>query len=374
MALASKSVKSLASVGRLRIANQRIVGSTWKTPLDAVRFMVAMQGQDFPGVKWSIGLRIAGSTNADVEAAFAAGQIVRSWPMRGTLHVTAAEDLPWMLDLLAARIIDGAAARRAALQLDPRTLNRARELAIRHLEGGKSLSRDELLAAFDAGAVSTDGQRGYHILFYLSITGTLCLGPAKGNDQAFVLLREWVKKGRRLDRDEALGELARRYFVSHGPATLADYSGWAKLAAKDARTGLALAREHLAELIVDGTTYFMAKEGERVLAGVESQVRDSVVALPGFDEYILGYKDRSAVLGSTRLEKIVPGRNGIFMPTVVIGGQVRGTWRRKVKTKETIVEPLPFEKFSRAENLGFSSAVKGWGRFTGSIVRVGTAT
>jgi hypothetical protein len=364
-------VCSAAAVGRLRVANQRIVGSTWKTPLDAVRFMLAMQGQDFPGVKWSIGLRVPGSTDADVEAAFTAGKIVRSWPMRGTLHVTAAEDLPWMLALLGARIVDGAASRRAALKLEERSLERARELAIRRLEGGQAVARNELLATFDSGGVSTEGQRGYHILFHLSITGTLCLGPAKGKEQAFVLLGEWVKKPRRFERDQALGELARRYFVSHGPATLADYSGWAKLTAKDARTGLALARKELVELTVDGATYFMAASAEDLLAKVESRVRESVVAIPGFDEYLLGYKERSAVLAPTHAGKIVPGGNGMFMPTIVVGGQVRGTWSRKAKAKETVVEPLPFEKLCRAESLAFASAAGAWGRFTGSTVRVG---
>ena len=113
-------------VGRLRVANQRIIGSAFQTPLEAVRFMLAMQGQDFPGVKWSVGLRVPGSRVADVEEAFTKGRIVRSWPMRGTLHVTVAEDLQWMLDLHSKRIVDGAVSRRIALELDGRTLERAR--------------------------------------------------------------------------------------------------------------------------------------------------------------------------------------------------------------------------------------------------------
>lgn len=365
---------SAGVVGRLRVAGQRIVGSMWKTPVEAVRFMLAMQGQDFPGAKWSIGMRAPGTTSTDVEAAFAAGKIVRSWPMRGTLHVTAAEDLPWMLKLLGARVIDGAKSRRAALNLDQQTLNRARDLAIRCLDGGRALTRHKLLAAFDAGGISTHGQRGYHLLFHLSVTGTLCLGPAIGKKQAFVLLGEWVKKPRHLDRDEALGELARRYFVSHGPATLADYSRWAKITAKDVRTGLALARKELVELSVNGTTYFMAASAEALLATIESHVTESVAILPGFDEYILGYKERGAVLAPTHAGKIVPGNNGMFMPTIVAGGQVRGTWSRKKKATEMVVEPLPFARLSKSERLAFASAAEAWGRFTGSPVRVGRVT
>jgi hypothetical protein len=367
---ASGGSSSRSAIGRLRTANQRLVGSVWTTPLDAVRFMLAMQGQDFPGVKWAIGLRVPGSTEADVDAAFAAGQIVRSWPMRGTLHVTAAEDLPWMLALLGERVVDGAASRRAALQLDRRDLDRARDLAIRHLEGGRALARTQLLAAMDAGGVSTDGQRGYHVLFYLAITGTICLGPVRGKEQAFVLLEEWITKPRRLEHDEALEELARRYFVSHGPATLADFSGWAKLTMKDVRAGVALAREHLVDLTVEGTTYLMAEDAEAVLARARPEVSAAVIALPGFDEYVLGYKERSAVLAPEHFGRVVPGGNGVFMPTIVVDGQVRGTWRRTARRKETAVESLPF---SPKERLELAPAAAAWARFTGTTICAGAS-
>ena len=356
-------------IGRLRVANQRILGSSFKSPQEAVRFMLAMQGQDFPGVKWSIGLRVAGSTLAQVEAAFNKGQIVRSWPMRGTLHVTAAEDLPWMLDLHGKRIIDGMAGRRAQLGLDDKSHGRAQDLAIRGLNGGKALGRAEIFSLFEKGGVSTKGQRGYHLLAHLSISGVLCLGPLKGKEQAFVLLEEWIKKPRRLDRDEALGELTRRYFTSHGPATLGDLSGWAKLTVKDTKTGFALAKKSLVELKVDSKTYYMAPDSEAVLAKAWKGQKTHVAALPGFDEYLLGYKDREAVLEKKHFEKVVPGSNGMFMSTIVIDGKVVGTWHRKAGSKATVIETRPFRKLSKSDLQGFATAVSAWGKFVGTPTR-----
>lgn len=356
-------------LGRLRVANQRLVGSTWKTPADAARGMLAMQGQDFASAKWSLGLRVPGATDADVEAALADGSVVRSWPVRGTLHVTASEDLPWMLDLLGPGVFASTAARRAALAVDDRAIEDARAIAHRELAGRTVLTRDELQARFDAGGVSTDGQRGYHLLFHLSITKSLCFGPPRGKDQTFVLLSEWVRKPRALGREEALGELARRYFASHGPATTSDFSGWSKLAAKDLKAALGAARPHLAELTVGGTLHYLAADAEDVLANANVST-PSVVLLPGFDEYVLGYKDRGTVLRPERFEAVVPGGNGVFMPTLVIDGQVRGTWRRVRKTRETVIEVLPWDRLTKREAQAVSRAGADYGRFVGSTVKI----
>jgi hypothetical protein len=333
--------------------------------------MFALQAQDYPGAKWSIALRVPGATEQTIEEAIAARTIVRSWPMRGTLHFLAAEDLRWILALTTDRLVAGARTRRASLGLDEKTLERARALAIARLSGNRALGRDELLAEFDRGGVSTEAQRGYHLLWHLSQTGTLCFGPAQGKQQSFVLLDEWVPSPRRLERDESLGELARRYFVSHGPATLKDFSAWTKLTARDSKTGLALARPHLTSLVVDGVEHWMASDAEETAARVASVSPSSVVLLPGFDEYVLGYTDRSAALPEEHRQKIVPGNNGMFMPTIVVGGRIVGTWRRTVKTREVVVEAIPFEKtWSAADAAGFERAAQGYAEHLGLRLRL----
>lgn len=358
-------------IGLLRVAAQRIAGSTFASPLDAARHMLAMQGQDWASLKWSIGLRVPKTTDARVEEAFTNGKLVRAWPMRGTLHAVAAEDLPWMVDLCCPRVVKSVSARRAALSLDEKTLERARTVAENALGGGKHLTREELQALWDRKGISTAGQRGYHMLFHLSITKTLCFGPPKGKQQTFVLMREWIKKPRTLGREEALGELARRYFQSHGPATLADFAGWTKLTLADTKVGIALAGNALTTLDEDGVRYVMAADAEDRLSELQdASTRNalSLHALPGFDEFVLGYKERGAVIDRAHMSRIVPGGNGVFKPTIVKDGRVVGTWRRVHKAKNTIVEAEPFSKLGADAARAFAEAAASYGRFLGVTV------
>jgi hypothetical protein len=363
----------IAGVAMLRLRAQRIAASEWKTPVEVARGMLALQAQDFFGVLWSLGLRAPGTTLADVEAAFARARIVRSWPLRGTLHVTAAEDLPWMLALLAPRVVAAARRRREALSLDERTLERARAVAVRALEGGKHATREELQRTWEAAGIRTTGQRGYHMLFHLAATRTLVLGPTVKRVQSFALLEEWVKKPRKVEGDAALRELARRYFGGHGPATIADFAGWAKLTLREAKAAIALAGRTLEHVEIDGGAYVIpaglldaarAKERDR---DERPRERD-VFLLPGFDELVLGYKAREAVIDAAHMQKIVPGGNGMFISTIVVGGRVVGTWRRTQKAKATVLEAQPFAKLDAPTKKSFMRAAEAYGRFLGVSV------
>jgi hypothetical protein len=325
----------------LRLSAQRINGRQPSTPLDTVRWMLAMQGQDLPGAKWSIGLRGPGGTERGVDAAFDAGHIVRSWPMRGTLHVVAGEDIGWMLSLTTPAAIASSAQRRAILGLELADAERSRDVVQRVLAGRQVLTRDATLASIEAAGVSTAGQRGYHLLWYLAQTGTLVLGPTEGRQQTFALLDDWVPDRRTLDRDEALGELARRFFRSHGPATAADLARWAGITMRDVRAGIATCGDALATLELGGATYLVDPEADIDAATAEPPARPTgrVHLLPGFDEYVLGYKDRSAILAPEHSAAIVPGGNGVFRPTIVVDGEVSGTWRRVNKGSHVVIEP-----------------------------------
>ena len=291
-----------------------------------------MQGQDLPGALWSIGLRSPGTSRSTVGAAFNNGELVRSCPLRGTLHVTAAEDLGWILSLTAERMAKGQATRHRQLEITTPDVDQVRGLALALLEqsGGK-VTRDELLAAFEQAGQSTKAQRGYHFLFLLCLEGTLVQGPmnpgGNGNSQIYVSSRQWIATPRILDRGDALVELALRYFRSHGPATISDFQWWSKLTLKDIRTGLEQAAAQLESLECNGATYYLAPETAELLGGTVPGAR-SVLLLPGFDEYLLGYTDRSAALAPEHAELTVPGGNGMFKATVVTGGKVAGTWRK----------------------------------------------
>ncbi len=354
-------------ITRLRLAAQRLGTGESATAAEAVRWMLGMQAQDFPGAKWSVGLRFAGATEAGVEAACDAGEIVRSWPLRGTLHLVAADDLGWMLELTASRALASAAARRAALGITGADVDRARAIAVDALAGRRTMPREALLAAFDTAGVSTRGQRGYHLLWYLAQTGTLVLGASDGRGQTFALLEDWVSDPRRLDRDEALGELTLRYYRSHGPATVRDLVRWSGLTVRDVRSGLAIAGSRLASVELEGVTYHLAPE-TLDLAAPPGRVH----LLPGFDEYLLGYGDRTAALAPEHAAAIVPGGNGMFKPTIVVDGEVAGTWRRTIRPRDIVVDPIPFGRLSAdvLEELG--EAARAYGAFMGRPVQLST--
>lgn len=356
---------TVTMIRRQRLAAQCIQGSPLTDPADVVRWMLAMQGQDLAGAKWSVGLRAPGSTLADVDASLADGTVIRSWPMRGTLHLVAAADIGWMLELTAGRTLQSMARRYRELDLDDETFEQAREVAIGALQGGRALPRAELFAHFEKAGIATTGQRAPHLLGRLHLTRTLCLGPMHGVHQAVVLMDEWVPNPRRMERDEALGEFVRRYFSSHGPATIRDFIWWTKLLVRDANVGLEMARDQLEELVIDGTSYWMAP-------GLPDRASSAVHLLPGFDEYLLGYQDRSAVLAAQYAQAIVPGNNGMFQPTIVSAGRVVGTWRRKSAPGHVTVTPIPFEPLTEAHMTRLMSAAAGYGRFLGSSVAVPT--
>ena len=306
--------------------------------------MTAVQAQDYRGALTSVALRTEGGSRADVEAALTAGQVVRSWPMRGTLHLVAARDLAWLLGLTAARQVAGAARRRGQLGIDETTLRQAHDVAHRLLSG-RALRRDDLMAAWAAEGISTQGQRGYHLLWHLAQSGTVCLGPVRDGEQLVVLLAEWVPVPRRLQREEALGELATRYFRSHGPATAKDLARWTGLPAADAKAALAAARPDLARLEVDGVEHLMDPATPDRLASCRREAL-GVFLLPGFDELLLGYADRAAVLPAEFADRIVPGGNGMFRPTVVSGARVVGTWRTVGRGAQRRVEATAFTSLS----------------------------
>ena len=356
----------------MRLAAQHITSGDGTTPAEIVRSMLAMQGQDFPGARWSIGLRGREMTDHDVGQAFDAGDIVRSWPMRGTLHITVAEDMGWMLELMASRVIRSTASRRAELEITAQDLERARDATVAALEGGRALTREGLLSAIAASGVGIEGQRAYHLLGNLAQTGLIVLGPTTGRQQSFVLLSEWVRAPRRLEREEALGELANRIFRGHGPATERDLARWSGLPLGDVRRGVALCGDDLTRLDLGGTTYLLAPEVlAQTLAASAAQSVSDVRLLPGFDEYLLGYQDRSAAVAPEHAQAVVPGNNGMFLPTILVNGEVVGTWRRKVLAREVVVEPSPFATLSDPVRVGLASAARAYGASPARPARIG---
>jgi hypothetical protein len=221
------------------------------------------------------------------------------------------------------------------LELNVDIIARCMDLFRAALSGGKRLSRPEMLSVVENAGIPMNGQRGYHVLWYTAQSGVIYVGPMRDKQQTFGLLDELVPDSRDLPRDEALAELARRYFSSHGPATVHDFAWWTGLTVTDARRGLEAAKAGLVSDTFEACEVWM-KEGACPAAP------DDVYLLPGFDEYLLGYKDRSAVLAPEHAQNVVPGNNGMFLPMIVAAGQVVGTWKRAIKKKGVDVTLHPF--------------------------------
>lgn len=345
-------------IPHLRLDHQQIAQTHFDAPAAVVRHLGAVQAQDYLGALWSIGLRLPGTTEADVERAVAEGTIVRTWPMRGTLHFVAPEDVRWMLALLTPRILAGSARRHAQLGLDDATFARSVDLLAGAMTGQPPQTRSELMDVLEQKGIDTAGQRGYHILWWAAHHGLICCGPRRGKQHTFAWLDDWVPATRSWARDEALAELAARYFTGHGPATLHDFRWWSGLTAADARTGLAAAEARLAAVEVDGQRYWMPAD-----TGDPSAASRATYLLPGFDEFMLGYTDRSAALAPEFIDRIHPGKNGIFKPTVVIDGQVTGIWKRTLKKRTVTLEFTPFTPWRAADRESFHRAARRYGEF-----------
>jgi hypothetical protein len=346
---------------RLREFTQRIDPAATGTVVETVRHLLALQAQDFANALWAVGLRTKGSTRSDVLAALKKGEVVRTLPMRGTLHFIAAEDLRWMLALTSTRMLQATKTRQSALGLDPATLGRAASLTVKELAGG-AMGRDEFMKLLDGNGISTEGQRGYHIIFYLTQLSLVCWGPPSGTQQALVLVDDWIQAQALPHRDASLASFALRYFASHGPASERDFAWWTKLTLADVRSAMTACGDDLTELTLAGASYWIATT--ELDAASTGTLSPAVHALPGFDEYLLGYQDRERSLPAEHSQRIVPGNNGIFLPVITAKGRIVGTWRRDLKSKTAAITPEHFEAASATEHASFERAAGAYSRFT----------
>jgi hypothetical protein len=357
---------TLSDIAGWRLINQQIAGTTCNRPFETVSSLCALQAQDYLGVLWSIGLRSRACTEADIEQAIADRTIVRTWPMRGTLHFVSAADMHWMLELLTPPVIAASRRRQEQLELDDKTLARCRILISNALQGGRKLDRPAIYSLLEDQRVSTGGQRGYHILWRLAQEGLICFAAREGRQPTFALLEEWIGSAKRLDREAALATLAKRYFAGHGPATVQDFAWWSGLNLSDARVGLEMIASTLRQE-TDGTNVYWLNS-EQTIAVAET---GAAYLLPGFDEYLLGYNNRQAAIDPKYAQKLIPDNNGRFLPTMVLKGRVIGTWRHTLTKKAVRITLEPFALLTKAGRQAFTLAAERYGKFLGLPVEAG---
>jgi len=348
-----------------RLANQSIAPAALATPAEVVSSLGAVQAQDYASGLWAVGLRLQAATQQTIEQAISNKEIVRTWPMRGTLHFVTAVDIRWLLALLTPRVMARATGRHKQLELDESVFTQAQALLVSALENGHQLTRSQMMDVLERGGITTTGQRGYYILWWAAQTGLICFGPRQGKEDTFVLLDEWLPDGKQFNREESLAELAHRYFTGHGPATLQDFMWWSGLPAAAARTGLEMVKTELISEEINGRTYWLSG------ATMPQTSSPTVHLLPAFDQYLLGYKERHDVLDPVQATKIVPGLNGVFKPIIVVDGQVVGIWQRTIGQTKVVVNLMPFVPLKSAHMAAAVAAAERYGRFLDLPVEIG---
>jgi len=346
-----------SAIAAQRLHNQLLTRAGLRRPEDVIKWLGAVQAQEYEPAKWALGIRMReGAVDDIVERAFEEGRILRTHVMRPTWHFVTPDDIRWMTELTAPRLQRLMSTYHRQLNLDTELLVRGTAIVERALRDRNYLTRNELGDQLGRANLSLSGVRLAHLAMYAELEGIICSGPRRGKHFTYGLLAERAPEAVRLSRDEALATLARRFFSSHGPATIRDFVWWSGLTTPDAKRGLEMNRARRVE--TDGQTYWTIGPAPR---GALRARR--VHLLPIYDEYCVAYRDRQAVPhGPSR----VPAGSGdpvSFRHSLVVGGQIAGTWRTKRQTTAVIIDAFPLRRLTAPERRGLLEAVRDYERF-----------
>ena len=337
-----------------RLGNQRLTRTTLRRPGDVVHWLGAVQAQDFATAKWGLALRARALTEAAVDRAFNDGAILRTHMMRPTWHFVTPADIRWILALTAPRVHAASAPYYLRNGLDRATLARSRKVFERALRDAAHLTRSEVAAALGARGIRASGERLAYIMMHAELEQVICSGPRRGKQFTYALLDERVPAAKTLPRDEALATLTKRYFTSHGPATVRDFAWWSGLTARNARTGIEMVSPALAQAPWNGLTYWFASAGSSA-----PPAKPTAHLLPNYDEYLIAYQDRALVNGGPMPRP----RLDVFAYFLILDGRLAGTWRRTVRRDSVRVQVSSIKPVTRSNRAALAEAVRAFGRF-----------
>jgi hypothetical protein len=349
-------------IAKQRLYNQRLEHTNLKAPSEVIAWLGTLQAQDYAAAKWAIGLRSHHVTDADVEQAFTDGKILRTHILRPTWHFVTPEDIRWLLKLTAPRVHALNAYKYRRLELHDTLLKRSHEVFIKALQGGNQLVRSELAEALGRAGISAKGSRLAYIVMHAELEGTICSGGRRGKQFTYALLEERAPRAKSLEKDEALSELVKRYFSSHGPATVQDFVWWSGLTVSETKVGLESMKSHLIQETIEGQTYWFS-------LNTKSATSTHVHLLPWFDEFLVAYKDRSAALSLANTKDVNTG-GGMLNPTLVSRGRVIGTWKNVVKKDKVTLNMVPFRPLQKAEKHSLAVAAERYGKFLGKTIMI----
>jgi winged helix DNA-binding protein len=348
-------------VAQLRLQNQRITRPFQRGVEHLVAWFGAVQAQEYGPAKWGLALRLQReTTDAAIERAIDQGCILRTHILRPTWHFVTPADIRWMLELTGPRIQRIMAGYDRRLGLDASVTTRATGVIERVLGEHRYLTRRELGAHLHRAGLPSRSMELAHIAMYAELEGVICSGPRRGKQSTYALLSDRAPDARRLQRDEALAELTRRYFRSHGPATIRDFVWWSGLTTTDAKRGLEMNRARRREM--DGLIYWtIGRDPDS-----RPQSKAILHLLPIYDEFLVAYRDHRAV---PRPAYALGG----FQHALVIDRQVAGTWRTTPGTKGMALGVQALGRLTPVERRAAAQAVARYGRFVGVTVSLSFA-
>lgn len=341
-----------------RLSSQQLTASQFTDAGNAVRYLGAVQSQDYGAAKWALGMRLPGSTDATIEQAFNEGNFLRTHVMRPTWHFVVPEDIRWMLELTAPRVNMLAAYYYRQVELDDAIFQHCKGVITKALEGGKHLTREELVTALEQAGVATNDLRATHILMWSELDALICSGARRGKQHTYALLAERAPQAKSLPRDEALAELIRRYFTGRGPATLGDFVWWSGLTMADAKVGIESVKSDLAFEMINDQTYWFSPATITALP-----TEPTAYLLPNYDEYTVGYSDRSAAYEGEVPNHLDPRGAILLNYIIVMDSQMIGAWRRTFKKGHVIIELKPFAPLTDVQTAAIKKAAQHYGSF-----------
>lgn len=347
-------------LARQRLRHQRLTGPPLGSPADVVRWLGAVQAQDYPGAKWALALRTRDASSDALDRAFNEGAFLRTHVLRPTWHLVAPEDIRWMLALSAPRIKRALASYDRKLELDGPTLARAHTLLVDALRDGRPRTRSELADTLATGGIEARSSRLAHLVMHAELDGLVCSGPLRGKQHTYVLFDTRVPAAPPRPREESLAALAQRYFASHGPATAHDFAWWAGLTVSDARQALHLLGPDVERTALGSKTYWTT-----ATAPLPKAVEPTLHLLPNYDEFVGAYRDKAP--------SVYPGAMGVLdgwgtgrTPHLIVrDGLIVGGWRRSVREGRVELRLDLHVPLSLEERDALKSAAGAYGRHVG---------
>jgi hypothetical protein len=340
--------------------SQHLWGTPFQTLEDAVRWLGALQSQEYAVAKWSVAQRTAGVSDAALDRAVADGVVVRTHILRPTWHFVHREDLRWMLGLTAPRVHALNAHYYRKLGVDEDLVARGHGAFVRALRGGGRHTRKQLAAILDREGITADGLQLGYLLMWAELDAVICSGGLIGKQHTYALFDERVPEATLVDRDEALAELTRRYVTARGPVTVRDYMWWSSLTAADARRGIDMIRSQLENEVVDGRTYWFASSPPTVDNG-----SGRIDLVQGYDECIVSYSESKDVLLGRLVSRETLRNRPAYIHAVLLDGRLIGHWRQAPKSKELIIETSLYRPLNHAEGQALDAAIARYVKFKG---------